>query len=105
MLRAEPWPMSASNEMTTVAGTYGDMSLHLTIGATFKFFDGAVENFALSFHAFTIACIQMLSQTPGFFFIFGVEKFDHRAGCIHSPGRVDPGSDPKTKIVSSHLAV
>ena len=91
--------------MPTVAGNHRGVRLRFTISPALKFFNSAIENLALRFHALAIARVEMFSQAPRFSFFFRVEELDHRAGCIHAPGSIDPWANPKAEIVGSHLAV
>src|SRR5256885_14992080 len=91
--------------MPTIAGNHRGVRLRFTIDSALKFRNGAIEYFAPRFHAFAIARVEMLSQPARFFFFFRIEEFDHRPGRIHSTRSIDPWSNAKAKIVSSHLAI
>ena len=91
--------------MPAVTGDHGRVAQTQVRATVFKFFDGAIENFALRFHAFAIAGIEVLRKTPRFIFIFGIEQFDNCRRGIHSPGGVNSWPNAKAEIVRGHLTV
>ena len=91
--------------MPAVTGDHGRVAQTQVRATVFKFFDGAIENFALRFHAFAIAGIEVLRKTPRFIFILGIEQFDNCRRGIHPPGGVNSWPNAKAKVVGSHFAV
>src|ERR1051325_5903561 len=59
--------------MPAVTGNHGCMCLKFAIRPAFEFLNGAIEDFALRFHPFTIADVEVLSQAPRFFLVDGIE--------------------------------
>src|SRR5438045_3340656 len=91
--------------MPTISGDDCGVGLKFAIRSALELFNRAIENFALGFHALTIARVQMFSQTPRFLLVGRIEQINDGFRCVHATRGVDSRSDAKSKIVRSHLAV